>query len=99
MAGRTSSVKAVIHSKNPFGVSRPHPVKLSGASRLSESYLASAKSDPTKLRQWETFLYDIHSCIRLNSVLCMTGNVLTGVGSVLAKMAPVAPQTSVASRK
>src|SRR5258706_3586569 len=99
MAGRTSRVKAVTHSKNPFGVSRPHPVKLSGAFGLSESYFTSAKSDPTKPRQWETFLYDIHSCVRLDSVLRITGNVLTGVGRVLAKMEQVAPQASIASRK
>ena len=66
---------------------------------MSESYLASAKSDPTKLCHWETFLYDIHSYIRLDSVLCITGNILTGVGRVLAIMTPVAPQTSVASSK
>jgi len=46
-AGRTSIAIADVQAKNPFGFSGPHPVKLSGASKLLEFDLPNTEILPS----------------------------------------------------
>jgi hypothetical protein len=47
MTGRTSIIRPGMRSKTPFGISRPHLVKLSGAVRVLESLLLNTEFLPS----------------------------------------------------
>lgn len=91
-------ISAPEHSRIPFGNSCPHPVKLSGAFRLSESHLPNTEilpscTDKTSCCRGSFFVWEIHPMSHKMS------NVLTRTGRDLARIELVTPQTNRASKK